>query len=179
MSLSFMMSTNTFLYFAYGSNLLAKRIHINNPTAVRVGIAKLKNYRLDFNYKSIRWQGAAATIVPDKGKHLWGALWEIDNVNMESLDRQEGVGVGVYEVKHLPVELPDGQVTECRTYQLCVLPETLKDGEILPESRRPSKIYMDTIIEGAIETGLPEEYIKQLRSIPHNGYCGDVLHHCD
>lgn len=31
-----------FLYFAYGSNLLSKRIHINNPSAVRAGIAKLK-----------------------------------------------------------------------------------------------------------------------------------------
>ncbi|RZB40837.1 DUF1907 domain containing protein [Asbolus verrucosus] len=31
----------TFLYFAYGSNLLAKRIHINNPSAIRIGIGKL------------------------------------------------------------------------------------------------------------------------------------------
>lgn len=31
-----------FLYFAYGSNLWSKRIHINNPSAVRVGIGKLK-----------------------------------------------------------------------------------------------------------------------------------------
>lgn len=32
---------STFFYFAYGSNLLAQRIHINNPSAVRVGIGKL------------------------------------------------------------------------------------------------------------------------------------------
>lgn len=37
-----MMSANTFLYFAYGSNLLMKRIHINNPSASRAGIARLK-----------------------------------------------------------------------------------------------------------------------------------------
>lgn len=36
------MELNTFLYFAYGSNLLTKRIHINNPSAVRKGIGKLK-----------------------------------------------------------------------------------------------------------------------------------------
>ena len=47
----------------------------------------LQNYRLDFNYRSKRWHGAAATIVPDNGKHVWGALWEIGNINMESLDR--------------------------------------------------------------------------------------------
>lgn len=32
---------STFCYFAYGSNLLAQRIHINNPSAVRIGIGKL------------------------------------------------------------------------------------------------------------------------------------------
>lgn len=66
-----------------------------------------------------------------------------------------------------------------RTYQLRILPETLQQGAVLPEIRRPSKIYIDTIIEGAIESGLPEDYIKNLRAIPHNGYCGDVLHNCD
>jgi hypothetical protein len=34
--------TKGFLYFAYGSNLLTQRIHINNPSAVRKEIGKLK-----------------------------------------------------------------------------------------------------------------------------------------
>jgi hypothetical protein len=34
--------TKSFLYFAYGSNLLAQRIHINNHTAVRKEIGKLE-----------------------------------------------------------------------------------------------------------------------------------------
>lgn len=32
---------DTFLYFAYGSNLLKKRIHINNPSATFIGIGRL------------------------------------------------------------------------------------------------------------------------------------------
>lgn len=32
----------TFLYFGYGSNLLQRRIHIQNPSAVRAGIGKIK-----------------------------------------------------------------------------------------------------------------------------------------
>ncbi|XP_017798644.1 PREDICTED: gamma-glutamylcyclotransferase-like [Habropoda laboriosa] len=35
-----------FLYFAYGSNMLAKRIHINNPTAVRRDVGFLKKIML-------------------------------------------------------------------------------------------------------------------------------------
>lgn len=108
-------TVNMFLYFAYGSNLLAQRIHINNPSAMRAGIAKLKvskqhctynnstilylystlinfsfsmkDYRLDFVRYSRNWKGAAATIVQSSGDHVWGALWEINNDHMESLDR--------------------------------------------------------------------------------------------
>lgn len=31
----------TFYYFAYGSNLLARRLHLNNPSAIFYSIAKL------------------------------------------------------------------------------------------------------------------------------------------
>lgn len=40
-SISSRMGNDTFLYFAYGSNLLSKRIHIQNPTAERRGIGRL------------------------------------------------------------------------------------------------------------------------------------------
>uniref|UniRef100_A0A1B6KQE3 gamma-glutamylcyclotransferase n=1 Tax=Graphocephala atropunctata TaxID=36148 RepID=A0A1B6KQE3_9HEMI len=173
------MSSTTFLYFAYGSNLLMKRIHINNPSASRIGIGKLKNYRLDFNYKSKRWGGAAATIVPDNGSCVWGALWEIHNDNKSSLDRQEGVSQGVYQVVTAAVERPDDTEVQCRTYQLVDLPPPLSKGESLPPHRQPSKVYLDTIVAGAEESALPSHYIQQLRDIPHNGYCGPVNHHCD
>lgn len=32
---------NTFMYFAYGSNMLAQRIHIKNPSAIRIRTGKL------------------------------------------------------------------------------------------------------------------------------------------
>ncbi|KOB75256.1 Gamma-glutamyl cyclotransferase-like venom protein isoform 1, partial [Operophtera brumata] len=53
---------DTFLYFAYGSNLLKKRIHINNPTAVFLGIGRLENHHLDFIKYSEHWRGTSATI---------------------------------------------------------------------------------------------------------------------
>ena len=46
------MAKKTFLYFAFGSNLLTERIHINNPSAVFRSIAKLGEHKLDFNYFS-------------------------------------------------------------------------------------------------------------------------------
>jgi len=52
-----------FLYFAFGSNLLRERLHISNPSAVFKAVARLPAHRLEFNYFSRRWQGAAATVV--------------------------------------------------------------------------------------------------------------------
>ena len=43
---------STFLYFAYGSNLLTKRIHFQNPSATFRDAAKLDGYKLEFRLPS-------------------------------------------------------------------------------------------------------------------------------
>ena len=39
-----------FLYFAFGSNMCTKRIHINNPSAVFKHVAVVEGYKLFFGY---------------------------------------------------------------------------------------------------------------------------------
>ncbi|KAK5922820.1 hypothetical protein CgunFtcFv8_020053 [Champsocephalus gunnari] len=60
-----MQNDHTFLYFAYGSNLLKERLQLKNPSATVHGVARLKNYKLMFgNYKGLasdRWHGGVAT----------------------------------------------------------------------------------------------------------------------
>lgn len=50
--------SETFLYFAYGSNMLAKRIHYKNPSAVQKYIGKLKVkddfFTLTFDHDEIK-----------------------------------------------------------------------------------------------------------------------------
>lgn len=161
---------NTFKYFAYGSNLLANRIHVNNPTAVRKGIGKLENYHLDFISFVKYWNGAIATIVPAPGEIVWGAIWEISLTDLPRLDKQEG---RAYIALDVEVILPDGNKTKCRTYQHTTLPEKRVDLKFLPENRRPSWIYLKTIIKGAEESGLPQDYQSFLKNISHNGYAND------
>ena len=43
---------STFLYFAYGSNLLTERIHFQNPSATFRGAAQLDRYKLEFRLPS-------------------------------------------------------------------------------------------------------------------------------
>lgn len=160
--------SNTFDYFAYGSNLLKKRIHIRNPSAVFKLIARLDGYRLEFDYNPLdsRWHGAAATITESKGDHVWGVLWTLNKTDMESLDVQEGVGDRVYEPRTVDVTDVNGKVLRnCRTYYLV-------DRGF--EDRRPSPQYLDVIIRGAIEHDLPVDYVKKLKAIEHNGYDGPL-----
>lgn len=61
---------------------------------------------------------------------------------------------------------------KCRIYQQVKTPLPLNDNEPLPDDRKPSKTYLDTIINGARESNLPGYYQTYLQNIPHNGYDG-------
>jgi len=159
-------SEETFFYFSFGSNMLKERITIHNPDATFYKVAKLKDFRLDFNYKSRRWQGAVATIVEDPSSHVWGVVWLKDRSKLNALDEQEGVHQGIYHPLTVAVETIDGEVLECRTYQQS------RDWEM---DRRPSSVYKNVMIRGAREHGLPERYIIDcLEAIVDNGFDGEV-----
>uniref|UniRef100_A0ABD2WPY5 gamma-glutamylcyclotransferase n=1 Tax=Trichogramma kaykai TaxID=54128 RepID=A0ABD2WPY5_9HYME len=160
----------TFLYFAYGSNMLSKRIHINNPTAVQKHIGVLKDHRLDFIWFSKRWGGCASTVVPTFGSEVWGVVWEIDLCDLPALDWQENVQDNLYYRKNITVTTEAGENVDCYVYEQCVLPEEHVEPGSLPEDRQPSLIYLNTMINGAKEFNLPNGYIEFLKSFKHNGY---------
>ena len=168
-----------FFYFGFGSNLLQNRIKVQNKSAVRVGVGKLLNYRLDFadasadeKYYSPNWNGCPATIIETKGSTVYGAVWKIDEKDLNELDRQEGVEVGIYKPINIQVKInidDSEEEVSCRTYQLVHNPSNPLDPQNRPFERQPSKTYLNVILNGAIETGLPSDYIDFLRSFKHNG----------
>ncbi|XP_075862446.1 gamma-glutamylcyclotransferase isoform X3 [Microcebus murinus] len=80
----------TFLYFAYGSNLLTERIHLRNPSAAFCCVARLKDFKLDFGNSqgktSPTWHGGIATIFQSPGDEVWGIVWKMNKSNLNSLD---------------------------------------------------------------------------------------------
>lgn len=152
---------STFLYFAYGSNLLTERIRLNNPTAVKRAVAKLQGYKLDFEVIGQRWHGAVATIIPAPDRCVWGVVWELHNSDLENLNRQERG----YDPIEVNVFGEDGSSYKCCTYQLAKTPGS---------DDKPSIVYKNVIVNGAIENGLPKIYIDELRKIEDNGYNGPV-----
>uniref|UniRef100_A0A1A9W3E1 gamma-glutamylcyclotransferase n=1 Tax=Glossina brevipalpis TaxID=37001 RepID=A0A1A9W3E1_9MUSC len=162
-----------FYYFGYGSNMLTKRIHLQNPTAIKVGPGQLRDYRLDFNTYTERWEGAPATVVPHPNRTVLGTLWEIDLINLNNLDKQEGVPQGIYKPLSLPIAHHPDQVTVARVYVLVNQPsmdlQQMQSYDI-PFDRQPSKTYLKCLIKGAIETGLNDDYVNWLKSIKHNDH---------
>ncbi|XP_073704114.1 gamma-glutamylcyclotransferase [Garra rufa] len=157
---------STFLYFAYGSNLLKERLQLKNPSATVYCVAKLKDYKLVFgNHKGLasqRWHGGVATIEHSQGDEVWGVVWRMNMSDLESLDRQENVKMGTYS----PVEVDvytSGQNLSCRTYIMnsCIYAP-------------PSPQYLQVIVMGAEQNGLPEDYQDKLRSIETNKFEGPL-----
>ncbi|KAJ8736194.1 hypothetical protein PYW08_006850 [Mythimna loreyi] len=159
----------TIFYFAYGSNLLTRRLHLNNPSAVFYSIAKLKNHRLDFILFEELWQGAVATIVEDDEEEVWGTVWTISADKLHHLDKQEGVSIGWYFAKNVTLITPSGQQLVARTYEEVDNPKNKTASFDLPMERRPSNTYLEAIALGAIESRLPPEYIGFIFSFPTNG----------
>ncbi|CAH1636414.1 unnamed protein product [Spodoptera littoralis] len=158
-----------FFYFAYGSNLLKRRIRINNPKAEFVGVGRLDNFRLDFVHHYNLWGGSVATIVPNLKEHVWGAVWKMQCEEMPSLDKQEGVDLQQYVPKQVYIKYRDGKQAKCRTYQHTSFPPDVCSLSSLPAHRRPSITYKQCIIHGAYECNIPKDYIRKLERIPTNG----------
>ncbi|XP_006125636.2 gamma-glutamylcyclotransferase [Pelodiscus sinensis] len=158
---------DSFLYFAYGSNLLQERIRLKNPSAVFCFIAILQDFKLIFGHHQGKatsyWHGGVATIVQSPGDEVWGVVWKMNTSHLNSLDKQEGVEDGFYVPIEVSVRTQEGKVLTCRSYQMtdyiCDL---------------PSPQYKKVICMGAKQNGLPAAYQKKLEAIETNNYAGPV-----
>ncbi|OZC05137.1 AIG2-like family protein [Onchocerca flexuosa] len=151
---------NCFYYFAYGSNLLDERIHLQIKSAEYVSTGVLLNHRLEFYDHGLRWMGAVASVEQSKGDEVWGCVWHVPWSFSDELDKQESN----YHRLDVNVKVENSTIV-CRTYQYSN-----------PNRQRklPSPHYKLVIISGAIEHSLPSDYIKKLKAIKDNGYKGPI-----
>jgi len=97
-------------------------------------------------------------VVPDPNHDVWGVIYEVSRSDTNRLDtwqdaRQDGTGMYF----NYPTLITDTQgVTRI------VL---LYKKDIMDEPRCPSAEFLDFIIQGAVASGLPAEYIEELRQI--------------
>jgi len=143
-------------YFAYGSNLWIeqkeKRTGPIRQGQQRPRIARLPNYRLAFNK---RGNGGVvyANVVASPGAEVFGVVYRCNPESMRKMDAKE---IG-YERKTVKVTADNGEALEAVTY-------AAKHESLCPEGR-PTKEYLDKILQGASEHDLPGEYIKSIKAL--------------
>jgi gamma-glutamylcyclotransferase (GGCT)/AIG2-like uncharacterized protein YtfP len=142
--------------FAFGSNMSLNQMHSRCPGARAMGKATLEGYVLDFPRLGKKRRCGVASISQSSGGVVEGVIYEISDEELAKLDWFEGVGVSAYRREMVPVQLFDGTPIDVWAY----FANPQDGGPFLP-----SREYLDTIVEGAIEHGLSAGYVERLKAI--------------
>ncbi len=121
-------------YFAYGANLNQKQMKERCPDSKPLFTAVLPNYKLVFVGWSRQWRGGVASIKSFRGERVRGAIYEVTEACLQSLDRYES---GYNRLK-VTVVGEDDEHIEAITY---VITGRLEDA-------MPSKEYLEIIQQG-------------------------------
>jgi len=137
-------STNTHLYFAYGSNLNRDGMAARCPDSAPLHPAVLKDWVLTFR--------GVADVKPRDGGIAHGALWEISDRDLARLDRYEG-WPSLYRRELLPVRIGERKLRAI-TY-------VMNDDY----AGLPSPLYYRTILHGYKQWGLPLDALETARAM--------------
>ncbi len=137
------------LYFAYGSNMNHTQMNERCPGSRFIGPAKLSSHKFVYDGYSKTRKGAVANIINKNNSKdaVWGGLFKISKDNKNSLDCYEGYP-RVYERMEVTVQDLNGKMFNALVY--------LRKGE---KVGIPSENYHKTVLCGARDCGLPQDYI--------------------
>lgn len=152
--------TDTFLYFAYGSNLKSSEIRRTCPSAEPVCRALLPGHRLTFPRKSIGRGCGVASVEQAKECDAWGGVYRVAERDRAALEGREGFRRGrpLAENAYVPTEvtvLRDGDPA----HPMDVLTFIANSQ---PNPPRPSAEYLQLILDGGKEWGLDTDYLAEL-----------------
>ena len=144
----------TFLYFAYGSNMLTRRLSRRTHSAAAVATAHVEGYRLAFDKVSTDGSGKC-TIEPtgNVADRVWRVLFRIATAESADLDDAEGLGHGYRKGE------VEAVAATARTQAVAYF-ATQRQPALCPYDW-----YKAFVVQGAIEHQLPADYIERLRSI--------------
>lgn len=150
----------TVWYFAYGSNMETATLRGRRGIeVVRAVPARAAGWRIVFDKPGIVSVGHGfGNVVPDETATVIGVAYELPAEEMEHLDLTEGVLIGNYRRVEIAVE------TLTQPSRRVVAQAFASDRR--DPSLQPSVRYMACVIAGAVEHGLPAEYVEFLRGVP-------------
>ncbi len=146
-------------YFAYGSNMETATLRGRRGVEVlQANPARVSGWRIVFDKPGIVSVGHGfGNIVEDPAAAVLGVAYELPEAEMEHLDLTEGVLIGNYRRVEVSAELlGDGRRVRAWTFA----------SEKRDPALEPSIRYMACVVAGALEHGLPAEYVEWLRGVP-------------
>jgi gamma-glutamylcyclotransferase (GGCT)/AIG2-like uncharacterized protein YtfP len=135
------------LYFAYGANMDPNAMRQRAPNSRVLGRARLVRHKF-FIMKS-----GFASVRRDPHADVHGVLFDLALSDVPALDRFEEVGRGLYTKVVQPVLREGAAAARALVY----VGASTEEG-------KPTSAYLDTILTGAKEGRLPENYIAFLAS---------------
>jgi len=144
------------LYAAYGSNMDPEQMLARCPHSPQRGTGWLEGWRLTFGGEDIGWDGALTTVVEEAAERVFVVLYDVPEIDEKELDSWDGVTLGFYRKLKVRVQTLDGD-TLAWLYVLDAY-----------EGGLPSARHLDILIDAAIKSGAPADYIDWLRARPSN-----------
>lgn len=141
------------LNFAYGSNMLSARLRRRVPGARSVGVASLRGHQLRWHKTAKDESGKCDIVSAEEESVVYGVLYEIPAEQKRQLDQAEGLGFG-YDQKEVLVQVG------AKIYAALAYYATKVDPNI-----QPFIWYKALVVAGAVEHGLPAEYVNELRAV--------------
>ena len=153
---------DTFTYFGYGSNMLTYKLKDRCPSAVPIGICKIKKHSLKFhkvshaNQNGIPDVSGKGDMIPSESEtdEVYGVLFKILKKEGKKLDKAEGYPDYGYDKKKIDVITTKGEKYRSVMYFA---------NDIDPK-KKPYHWYKEQVVQGAREHGLPEDYIKKIEA---------------
>lgn len=140
-------------YFAYGSNMLNKRLIERVPSALVRATGYIDGYTIRYNKRSKDGSGKCNLVkTEDKNDRVYGVVYDFLDEDKPALDKCEGLGRG-YNAIMVKV-MADSEEMRAYTY--------VADDSAVDDSLKPYSWYKDLVIEGARRLSLSPEYVSQL-----------------
>jgi len=143
-------------YFAYGSNMLTTRLSARVDSVSNPRRYALSSYKLCFNKRSADGSAKCNIMRSDKpGDVVHGVIFDIDEEQIPNLDQYEGVGYGYTK----------------KQFRLCIdriehdVLAYIADANYIDDTLVLYKWYLDLIVAGAEEHGLPRDYASAICNV--------------
>jgi gamma-glutamylcyclotransferase len=153
------------LYFTYGSNMNLQQMQERCPSARFVSVALLTDHKLAFTRKSIKRDCGVSDVVSERGRKVWGVVYEISDLDLGKLDAWEGYRPPREKNAYWRREcliLQDGNDKRPLTVSTYF-------GDPQSNPPPPNADYKQLIVSGARHWHLPEDYVCDLEAIEVRG----------